>query len=97
MIKFAVYARVSAGKEGQLKEALREYLPAVREESGTIQYDVCQAESDPASFLFFEAYEDEAAQRHHTESQAFKAYMEKIRPLLDSSPLALGLIESAKE
>ena len=96
MVKFAVFARLRAGTEEQFLAALREYLPAVSAESGTIQYDVCQAEGEPASFLFFEAYEGEADKAAHTGSAAFKEYMEKIRPLLAGPPMAMKLIETAK-
>lgn len=97
MVKFAVYAKIKADKLAEFRAALREFLPAVAAEPKTLQYDICQAESDPTSVLFFEAYPDEAGQKAHTESEAFKAYMAKIRPYLESPPQMMKLIESAKE
>ena len=96
MIKFAVYAEIVSGRENEFLDALRAYLPAVREEPGTLQYDVCRGNDNPSAFLFFEAYPDEAAQRAHTESDAFKVYMDSIKPLLASAPQGMQLIESAK-
>jgi len=96
MVKFAVYAKVQAGREDEFLVALREYLPTVSAESGTVQYDVCQGNNDPSTFLFFEAYHDEVGSKVHTEGAEFKAYIDKIKPLLESPPTSMKLIESAK-
>jgi quinol monooxygenase YgiN len=96
MVKFAVYAKVRADRENEFLAALREYLPTVSAEPGTVQYDVCRANDDSSTFLFFEAYHDETGSRAHTGSAAFKAYIETIKPLLESPPVAMSLIESAK-
>jgi quinol monooxygenase YgiN len=96
MVKFAVYAKIRHGEREAFLAALRDYLPVVAAEAGTIQYDVCEAKSAPGTFLFFEAYPDEAASRAHQETDAFKAYIGRIGPMLEEPPVSLQLLESAK-
>ena len=96
MIRFAVYARIRAEHRDEFLEALREYLPAVSREASTLQYDVCEAASAPGTFLFYEAYPDDAAVKAHQGGEAFKAYIARIGPMLDGAPVSLDLIESAK-
>jgi quinol monooxygenase YgiN len=95
-MKFAVYGKVKAGREDDFRAALREFIPTVSAEEGTLQYEVCQGDEDPTSFVFFEAYRDEAASKVHMESEAFKNFFAEIGPMLESPPLTLNVIESAK-
>ncbi len=94
MMKFAVYAKVRAGKREEFLAALRDYLPVVRNESQTLQYDVFESNESEGEFVFAEAYPDEAALKVHTGSDAFAAYMERIKPLLEGSPSGMKLVES---
>lgn len=96
MVKFAVYARIKLVEREKFLAALREYLPSVANEPDTIQYDVCEAASAPGTFLFYEAYSSEDAVTTHQESDAFKAYIGKIGPMLDEPPISMKLLESAK-
>ena len=96
MVKFAVHGKVAEGKEEAFVNALGEYLPTVTEEPGTLQYDVLQSKEDSTSFLFYEAYVDEAAKQAHVSSDAFKKYFDTIRPLLAEPPSQYTVIESAK-
>ncbi len=96
MSKFAVHARINPEKRRDFLLALREYLPAVSAEQSTLQYDVCQSEADPNVFLFFEAYRDDAAAEAHQNSTAFRTYIEKIGPYMESPPVVMKLVESAK-
>jgi len=96
MYKFAVKLKMLPGKEGEFLAALREFLPTVSAEEGTIQYDVCQGADDPTDFIFFEAYVDEAASEAHQNSPEFKAFVGKIGALAAAPPLLTRLAESAK-
>jgi quinol monooxygenase YgiN len=97
MVKFAVYARIRPDKQDEFVEALREYLPTVSAERGTVRYDVYRGEGDRTSFLFTETYVDEDAEQAHVQSAAFKSYIERIRPWLAEPPQVLRLFESAKQ
>jgi quinol monooxygenase YgiN len=96
MVKFAVYAKIKADQRDEFLAALREYLPAVTAEPATLQYDVCEAESAPGTFLFYEAYPDDAGLKAHQESAAFKSYIAQIGPMLAEPPVSMQLLESAK-
>jgi quinol monooxygenase YgiN len=41
-------------------------------EDGCLAFDVCQDPDDPARFVFYEAYRDQAAHRQHLEMDSFK-------------------------
>lgn len=96
MVKFAVYARIRGDQREEFLAALQEYLPTVTSEPGTVQYDICEAESTPGTFLFFEAYPDDEAMAAHQQCEQFKAYIKKIGPMLEEPPVRLNLLESAK-
>jgi quinol monooxygenase YgiN len=41
-------------------------------EDGCLAFDVCQDPEEPARFVFYEAYRDQAAHRQHLEMDSFK-------------------------
>jgi (4S)-4-hydroxy-5-phosphonooxypentane-2,3-dione isomerase len=41
-------------------------------EDGCLAFDVCQDPDDPARFVFYEAYRDQAAHARHLETDSFK-------------------------
>jgi (4S)-4-hydroxy-5-phosphonooxypentane-2,3-dione isomerase len=41
-------------------------------EDGCLAFDVCQDPDDPARFVLYEAYRDQAAHRRHLEMDSFK-------------------------
>ena len=41
-------------------------------EDGCLAFDVCQDPDDPARFVFYEAYRDQAAHHQHLEMDSFK-------------------------
>ena len=96
MVKFAVYLQVKQGKQEDFLAAVRDFIPTVKKESGTIRYDLCQSTDDPTSFIFYEVYKNEKANTAHTDSPQFKAFFEKIGPLMSSPPAVHPVIESVK-
>jgi len=47
-----------AGREDEMKAALLDIIPKVKEEPGTLVYTLHQDQNDPAVFLFYEKYKD---------------------------------------
>jgi quinol monooxygenase YgiN len=51
-------------------------------EDGCLAFDVCQDPDNPARFVLYEAYRDEAAHRRHLEMDSYKWFRSKARDLL---------------
>lgn len=65
-------------KEGQgdrVAEILRSFLPEAQSEPGVKLFLISRATENPAQFLFYELFRDEAAFRAHQESPHFKAHI----------------------
>ncbi|MCP3463832.1 putative quinol monooxygenase [Bradyrhizobium sp. CCGUVB23] len=65
-------------KEGQadtIAGILRDFLPAAQSEPGVKLFLISRATDDPAQFLFYELFRDEAAFKAHQESAHFKAHI----------------------
>ncbi len=75
-----------AGKENEMKDALLDIIPMVKEEDGTLIYTLHQDQNDPSVFLFYEKYKDTDALVAHSSTPHFKALFKTIKPMLDGSP-----------
>ena len=65
-------------KEGQadnVAKILRDFLPQAQSEPGAKLFLISRAKDNPAQFLFYELFRDEAAFRAHQESAHFKTYI----------------------
>jgi autoinducer 2-degrading protein len=51
-------------------------------EEGCLVFDVCQDPSDPATFVLYEVYKDEAAHTAHREMDSFKWFMKEAPEML---------------
>lgn len=96
MVKFAVYLKTKEGKQNDFLAAMDDFLPTVKKEKGTVQYDICQSDDDPTSFVIFEVYKSKAANEAHTDSPEFKAFFGRISPLMAFPPVMHPVKESAK-
>ena len=74
------------GKENEMKEALLDIIPKVREEEGTLMYTLHQDQNDPGVFLFYEKYKDTDALVAHSSTPHFKVLFKTLKPLLDGNP-----------
>ncbi len=83
-----VVAKIKAltGKENEMKTALLDMIPKVREEEGTLVYTLHQDPNDPTVFLFYEKYKDTDALVVHSSTPHFKALFKTIKPLLEGNP-----------
>jgi len=57
-----------------------------RAEDGCLAFEVCQAPDDPARFVFYEAYRDEAAHRRHLEQASYGEFRAAAPGLLVPGP-----------
>src|ERR1700740_2228735 len=73
-------------KEGQADKVagiLRRFLPEAQSEPGAKLFLISRARENPAQFLFYELFRDEAAFKAHQESAHFKTYIaDQALPLL---------------
>jgi quinol monooxygenase YgiN len=73
-------------KEGQADKVagiLDRFLPAAQSDSGTELFLIGRNRDNPAQFLFYELFRDEAAFKAHQESANFKTYIaDQALPLL---------------
>jgi quinol monooxygenase YgiN len=73
-------------KEGQadgVADILTRFLPEAQREPGVKLFLISRARENPAQFLFYELFRDEAAFKAHQDSAHFKTYIaEQALPLL---------------
>ena len=83
-----VVAKIKAvgGQEAEMKAALLDIIPKVKEEPGTLVYTLHQDQNDPMVFLFYEKYKDMDALVAHSATAHFKALFKTIKPMLDGNP-----------
>jgi quinol monooxygenase YgiN len=65
-------------KEGQadrVAEILKRFLPEAQREPGAALFLISRARDNPAQFLFYELFRDEAAFKAHQDSAHFATYI----------------------
>ena len=67
--------RVRAGEEEKVEAALRQMVEPTRAEPGNLDYQVFRHHEDPALFVLFERYADEAAFEAHKASGHFATWL----------------------
>lgn len=68
-----------------------ELVNKTRQEEGNMLYTVHQSNSEPATFMLYEIYKDEAAVAAHRASDHFKAIaIEQIIPVLENREVILA-------
>lgn len=71
------------GEAERVAEILRGFLPEAQSEPGVKLFLISRARENPAQFLFYELFRDEAAFKAHQDSAHFKTYiMGQALPLL---------------
>jgi quinol monooxygenase YgiN len=86
-MEFVVIAhyRVRAGDEDKVEAALREMVVPTRAEPGNLDYQVFRDPADPALFVLFEKYADEAAFDAHRASEHFATWLAgQVLPALEN-------------
>src|SRR5690242_21541933 len=70
------------GEADRVAEILSRFLPEAQKEPGAQLFLISRAKDNPAQFLFYELFRDEAAFKALQESAHFKAYIAGQVPLL---------------
>ena len=71
------------GEADKVAAILDRFLPEAQREEGAKLFLISRARENPAQFLFYELFRDEAAFKAHQESAHFKSYIaEQALPLL---------------
>ena len=78
--------KAQSGKEKEMEAALREMIPKVQSEEGTLSYILHRSQIEPGKFLFYEKYKDKAAFEYHGSTPYIQELFGKIGPLLDGQP-----------
>ena len=83
MIVVVAKIKAKAGEEGKVEQALRDVLPKVREEEGTLSYTLSKSQTDPTMLLVLEKYRDMDAFVFHSSTPYLAEMFVEITPLLD--------------
>jgi quinol monooxygenase YgiN len=71
------------GQADRVADILSRFLPEAQSEPGAKLFLISRAKDNPAQFLFYELFRDEAAYKAHQDSAHFKTYVaEQALPLL---------------
>src|SRR3954453_3832498 len=71
------------GQADRVADILSRFLPEAQSEPGAKLFLIARAKDNPAQFLFYELFRDEAALKAHQDSAHFKTYVaEQALPLL---------------
>jgi quinol monooxygenase YgiN len=63
------------GQADRIADILSRFLPEAQREPGAKMFLISRAKDNPAQFLFYELFRDEAAFKAHQESTHFKIYI----------------------
>jgi quinol monooxygenase YgiN len=90
MITLIFRAKIRPGKEDEALAKLKAMAESVQaNEPGALVYAVHQTQDDPAEVLFWEAYEDEAAFKSHSETPHMGALRSAFAELFDVTTVKL--------
>lgn len=87
MLIVVAIMKAKAGMEQEMEKALREMIPKVEAEKGTLAYTLHRAKKEPGKFLMYEKYPDKEALKEHSSTPHFAELFGKIGPMLDGSPV----------
>jgi quinol monooxygenase YgiN len=63
------------GEADRIADILQRFLPEAQREAGAKLFLIARDKDNPAQFLFYELFRDEAAFKAHQESAHFKTYI----------------------
>jgi quinol monooxygenase YgiN len=87
MLVVVAVMKAKEGCEQEMEKALREMIPLVESEEGTLTYALHRPRKNPGKFLMYEKYRDKDSFNHHSATPYFTELFGKIAPLLDGAPV----------
>ena len=92
-----IEAKIQPQRRTELIEALREYLPLVRAESGVEAFYVTARKNDPNRFVFYEIYKTQAAQDFHLQQDFTKKFLATPKNAQSGDRVRTNLVELGAE
>jgi quinol monooxygenase YgiN len=87
MLVVVAVMKAKVGMEQEMEKALRNIIPKVEAEKGTLTYTLHRAKKEPGKFLLYEKYSDKEALKEHSSTPHYAELFGKLGPLLDGSPV----------
>mmetsp|Transcript_17025 Transcript_17025/g.30755 ORF Transcript_17025/g.30755 Transcript_17025/m.30755 type:complete len:222 (-) Transcript_17025:76-741(-) len=72
----AVTVKIAEDKIDEFLKVMEQDAAGTRKEPGCLRFDVLRSVDDPCTFVFYEAYTDDAAVEHHRSTDNYKAWAE---------------------
>ena len=86
--------KVKEGNEAEAEEKMKEMVAAVEaNEPGVVTYLLHKNQKDPAEFVFFEVYEDDAALEAHGKTDHMGKMRETFVALADPSTMKIERLD----
>ena len=92
-----IEAKIQPQRRADLVEAVRQYLPLVRAESGVEAFYVMARKDDPDTFVFYEIYESQAAQDFHLQQDFTKKCLATLKNAQAGDRVRTNLAELVPE
>ena len=86
MVRKLVRYRVKPGQRGQVEEAVREFVRAVRNHEPRTTYQANALAEDPLSFLHYMEFPGPAGEARHREARYTRRFVEVLVPLCVEAP-----------
>lgn len=86
-------AKIHPQRRAELIEALKEYLPQVRAESGVEAFYVTMRKDDRNTFVFYEVYKSQAAQDFHLQQDFTKKFLATLKSAQAADRVRTNLVE----
>jgi quinol monooxygenase YgiN len=86
MISLIARITVKEGKEDEAIDLFKDLMKDVAKEEGTLYYTLNQGKKNPSELVVIERYKDKSALEHHSSTDHFKRFSEKIAGLLAAKP-----------
>lgn len=99
MLAVVAVMNAKTGKEDEMEKALRDIMPKVESEEGTLAYVMHRMKKKPQKFLMYEKYRDKEALSYHSSTPYFAELFGKIAPIMDGDPVieVYEVLSSIKE
>ncbi len=92
-----IEAKIRPQRRAELVDAVRQYLPSVRAESGVEAFYVTARKDDPNTFVFYEIYRSQAAQDFHLQQDFTKKFLATLKSAQAGDRVRTNLVELAPE
>jgi len=86
MIVLVAVLNVAEGKGNEVVEEFKKLVPKVRQDPGTIAYNINQAADNPDKIMVYEKYKDQEALQYHGQTEHFREFGRSTRSLFAGRP-----------